>query len=95
MQTERVTFLADQNLKASLEAFAAARKQSVGHVLREASSHWISLPADRGDEDNVLDLLVPLLDELVPEWTARIDSMESSIDEARKAIDDVLRGDPA
>lgn len=98
MQTERVTFLADRELKASLEAFATAERQSLGHVLREASHHWISQPAARNEtseDEEALAQLGPLIEELLPQWSARIASMERSIDEARHAINEALAGDPA
>ena len=97
MQTQRVTFLTTPDHKAALGAYAASTGQSVGNVVREASSHWIAQPAivrAKSDDDEALELVVPLLEELLPKWNAQIDSMEHSIDRARKAINDVLAGDP-
>jgi hypothetical protein len=98
MQTERVTFLTSRDHKAALDAYATRTGQSVGNVVREASSHWIAQPATaraKSEDDEALELVVPLLEELLPKWNAQIDSMEHSIDRARKAINDVLDGDPA
>jgi hypothetical protein len=98
MQTERVTFLTSRDHKAALDAYAASNGQSVGHVVREASSHWIAQPTivrAKSEDEEALEFVVPLLEELLPKWNAQIDSMEHSIDRARKAINDVLAGDPA
>ena len=38
MQTERVTYLTTAEQKAALEAFAKARGESVGNVVREATA---------------------------------------------------------
>jgi hypothetical protein len=85
MQTERVTFLTSPDHKAALDAFAASQGKSVGHVLREASSRYI---ADAGyDEDEEgLKFVLDEIGRMLPQWNARLDSMEHSIDAANEAI---------
>lgn len=87
MQTERVTFLTSRDHKAALDAYAAQSGQSVGHVLREASSAYVTRQRSEEDEyAEALDRIIPELEELLPRWHARMDSMEKSIDAARQAI---------
>lgn len=91
MQTERVTFLTSPDHKAALDAFAARSGRSVGHVLREASTRYIAQRESAEEEyRQALDLVVPELEAMLPEWHARFDSMERSIDAARKAIRDSI-----
>ena len=42
MQTERVTYLTSAEHKAALEAFAKARGESVGNVVREATTSYMA-----------------------------------------------------
>nr|WP_294167533.1 hypothetical protein [uncultured Sphingomonas sp.] len=91
MQTERVTFLTSADHKASLDAFAAARKQSVGHVLREASAQYMSKPTSTDDYEEALALLLPELEALLPKWNAQLDDMEQSIAEARRAVREAIQ----
>lgn len=93
MQTERVTFLTSRDHKAALDDFAARRGESVGNVVREATLRYIAQPAPDDDEAS-LDLLLPVLDRAMAKWDRQIDSMEASIDRARRAVDQALAGDP-
>ncbi len=96
MQTERITFLASRDHKAALDAYASSRGESVGNVVREATSRYISQPPETKDEcEEALDLLLPELETMLPKWHRQMDSMEASIKKARDAIDRALAGDPA
>jgi len=91
MHTERVTYLTNAEQKASLEAFARARGESVGSVLREATARYISQPPVSNGDDAALALLLDELEAAIPRWNAKFDSMEAALDhahgEVRKALD--------
>lgn len=87
MQTERVTYLSTAEHKAQLEAFAAARGESVGSVLREAASRYMSQPEDIAhEEEAALELLADELEAAIPRWNAKFDSMEAALDHAHDAV---------
>jgi hypothetical protein len=87
IQTERVTYLTSAEHKAALEAFAKARGESVGNVVREATARYIAQPPEASDEDEaVWDLLAEELEVAIPRWNAKFDSMEASLDRAHKAV---------
>lgn len=90
MQTERVTYLTNAEQKAALEAFAKARGESVGSVLREAAARYMAEPdpAPTSDEEEALKLLVAQLREAVPAMRA---SLERSIATIRKSNAEVDR----
>ena len=90
MQTERVTFLTSAEHKAALDAYAKDGGKSVGHVVREATTSYMSQPRGHGDEDALLDLLADELEAIIPKWHGHFDSMEASIGRARTAIRDAL-----
>jgi hypothetical protein len=91
MHSERVTYLSTADQKAALEAFAAARGESVGSVLREAAARYMSQSDEfTGEEEAALELLANELESAIPRWHAKFDSMEASIDRARKAIREAL-----
>jgi hypothetical protein len=92
MQTERVTYLTNAEQKAALEAFAKARGESVGSVLREAAARYMAEPEPEptADEEAALEMLATELEAAIPRWNARFDSMEASINKARQAIDEAL-----
>ncbi len=95
MQTERVTFLTSREHKAALDAYASSRGESVGNVVREATSRYIAQPPEVRDEyEEALELLLPELEKLLPKWHRQMDSMEATITKARDAIDRALAGDP-
>lgn len=89
MQTERVTFLTTPDLKAALDAFAATNGQSVGHVLREASSQYIGRPTPA--EEAELAVLVEQAKTAIPRMRASLDHMIETMDRAHRKIDTVLR----
>ncbi len=94
MQTERVTFLTSREHKKALDAFAHERGESVGNVVREATSHYIAQPPEAKDEfEEALELLLPELEAMLPKWHRQMDAMEASIKKARDAIDRALAGD--
>ena len=88
MQTERVTYLSTAEHKAQLEAFAAARGESVGSVLREAAARYIGEPQPTAEEEEALKLLVEELNKAVPAMRA---SLQRSIDRVRKSNADIDR----
>ncbi len=91
MQTERVTYLTSAEHKAALEAFAKARGESVGNVVREATARYMAQPPEASaDEAAALDWLANELETAIPKWNAKFDSMEKSIAKARKSIRDAL-----
>lgn len=91
MQTERVTFLTSRDHKAALDKFAASRGESVGSVVREATSRYIARPPEaKDDEEAALTILLNELEAAIPKWNAKFDSMEAALDhahhEVRKAL---------
>ena len=91
MQTERVTYLTSAEQKAALEAFAKARGESVGNVLREATARYLAQPPEIADDEAAaIALLADELEAAIPQWNAKFDSMEASIERARKSIHDAL-----
>ena len=87
MQTERVTFLTSRDHKAALDAFAASRGESVGNVVREATARSISRPPEaEGSSEAALELLLEELEEAIPQWNAKFDSMEASLDHAHEEV---------
>lgn len=67
MQTERVTFLTTPDHKAALDAFANANGQSLGHVLREASSQYIAPPSADPEKEAELEAVTGELEAALPE----------------------------
>ena len=87
MQTERVTFLTSPDNKKALNAYAAKNGQSVGNVVREATSRYIAqLPETKDEYEEALELLLPELEKMIPEWNAKIDSIMASLDHASSAV---------
>lgn len=81
MQTERVTFLTTPDHKAALDAFAYENGQSVGHVLREASSQYIApsgadleKEAELGAMTNELEIALPGMRE---DFAASLDALRT------------------
>ena len=90
MQTERVTYLTNAEQKAALEAFAKARGESVGSVLREAAARYISEP-DAGEQPNAeemaeLSAIVQEVAKAVPEMRASLRRSIDRIVESRKTV---------
>ena len=71
-QTERVTYLTSAERKSQLEAFAKARGESVGSVLRDAVSRYMAEPEPEptADEEEALKLLLEELNVAVPKMRA-------------------------
>ena len=89
MQTERVTFLTTPDHKAALDAYANSNGQSVGHVLREASSQYIGQPTP--DEEAELTMLVQQVNEAIPKMHASLDNMIDTLDRTHRKVDAFLR----
>lgn len=82
-----MTFLTTPDHKAALDAFAVSSGRSIGHVVREATAQYIAQPqgAD-GDDEAALTLLLKELEAAIPQWNARFDSMEASLDHAHEEV---------
>jgi hypothetical protein len=91
MQTERVTYLTTAEQKAALEAFAKARGESVGNVLREAATRYIAQPRDENDEEAELAALVAEVNAALPKMNASIDQMIEMMRKAHIETDKLLR----
>ena len=89
MQTERVTFLTTPDHKAALDAFAVSNGQSVGHVVREATSQYIGQPTEA--EDAELAMLVQQANEAIPKMHASLDRMIAALDASHSKVDAFLR----
>ncbi|KQM73996.1 hypothetical protein [Sphingomonas sp. Leaf20] len=89
MQTERVTFLTTPDHKAALDAFASSNGQSVGHVLREASSRYIGQPTP--EEEAELAVLVQQANAAIPKMQASLDNMVETLDRTHRKVDAFLR----
>jgi hypothetical protein len=89
MQTERVTYLTSADQKAALEAFARARGESVGNVVREATARFIGQPT--ADEEAALAALVAEANKAIPAMNASIDRMIEKLDESHRETDAFLR----
>lgn len=79
MQTERVTFLTSPDHKAALDAFAADNGQSVGHVVREATSRYIAARPIEGPEEEALALLARELNEAAPRIQASLERLSAKL----------------
>ena len=89
MQTERVTYLTNAEHKAALEAFAKARGESVGAVLREAAARYMAQPSD--EEEAELAVLVEQVNEAIPKINASLDAMSETIRRLRADNDAFFR----
>jgi hypothetical protein len=89
MQTERVTYLTSAEHKSQLEAFAKARGESVGNVLREATARYIGQPSD--EEEAELAALVVEVNKAIPKMEAALDEMSRKMRETHKEVDRMLR----
>ena len=89
MQTERVTYLTSAEHKAALEAFAKARGESVGNVVREATARFIGQASEV--EEAELAALVEQVNEAVPKMHASIDRMIATLDKSHRETDAFLR----
>lgn len=89
MQTERVTYLTDAEQKAALEAFAKERGESVGSVLREASSKYMA-ESDMNENER-FKLLIDELDDALPHMHAALDRAIEGQQTLRADVDRMLR----
>jgi hypothetical protein len=89
MQTERVTYLTSAEHKSQLEAFAKARGESVGNVLREATARYIGQPSD--EEEAELAALVVEVNKAIPKMEAALDEMSRKMRETHEEVDRMLR----
>lgn len=89
MQTERVTYLTTAEQKAALEAFAKARGESVGNVVREATARYIAQPHDT--EEAQLAVLVEQVNEAIPKMNAAMDEMQATLRNSHRDVDKLLR----
>ena len=78
LQTERVTFLTSRELKKSLDAFAAMRGESVGNVVREATTTYMA--ESPLDDDEKMAILVAELNEALPAIQASFDRMVAKLE---------------
>jgi hypothetical protein len=91
MQTERVTFLTSRDHKAALDAYAMRTGQSVGNVVREATSQFISQPSAANDEEAELAALVAQVNEAIPKMNASLDDMIATMQKTHEEVDRTLR----
>lgn len=91
MQTERVTYLTSAEHKAQLEAFAKARGESVGNVLREAARQYIAQPRDPREEEAELAAMVVEVNKAIPKMEAALDEMSRKMRETHREVDRMLR----
>lgn len=88
-QTERVTYLTNAEQKAALEAFAKARGESVGSVLREAVAEYMGQPS--AEEEAELIALTQQVNEAVPRMNAKLAAISESIQALRAENDAFFR----
>ena len=89
MQTERVTYLTNVQQKAALEAFAKARGESVGNVLREAASRYMAQPTD--DEEAELVALTKQVNEAIPRINATLERMSATLRKSHEEMEEFFR----
>jgi hypothetical protein len=89
MQTERVTYLTSAEQKAALEAFAKARGESVGNVVREATANYIGQPTP--EEEAELAALVEEVNKAIPKMQASIENMIKTLEKSHRETDAFLR----
>jgi hypothetical protein len=90
MQTERVTFLTSPEHKKALDAFAASRGESVGNVVREATSRYLAQPQDSAEQE-ALAAMVAELAKAVPAMRASLERTAKTIRESSREVDRMLR----
>ena len=55
--------------------------------MREATARYISRPPEaEGSSEAALELLLEELEEAIPQWNAKFDSMEASLDHAHEEV---------
>lgn len=93
MQTERVTYLTSPEQKAALEAFAKARGESVGNVVREATAQYIAPSRQDAEAERNLERLLPEAEMAIREIGEDIAAMRAMIAETNVAVEAVLKDD--
>jgi hypothetical protein len=87
MQTERVTFLTSRDHKAALDAYAARTGQSVGNVVREATSRYLAQPSVANDEEASE---LAELSAIVREVAKAVPDMQASLERTAKMMEDTI-----
>jgi predicted ribosome quality control (RQC) complex YloA/Tae2 family protein len=88
-QTERVTYLTNAEQKAALEAFARARGESVGSVLRDAVAEYLGQPS--AEEEAELIALTQQVNEAIPRMNATLERISQTLQQSRAELDTFLR----
>lgn len=88
-QTERVTYLTTAEQKAALEAFAKARGESVGNVVREATARYMDEPTP--EEEAELAFWTEQVNEAIPKMEAALDRMIARLEKTNAETDAFLR----
>lgn len=89
MHSERVTYLTNAEQKAALEAFAKARGESVGSVLREAAARYMAEPTR--EEEGELAAIIAEVAKAVPEMRASLRRSAKMLAQSRVDLDRKLR----
>lgn len=89
MHSERVTYLSTSDQKSALEAFAAARGESVGSVLRDAAALYMGQPSE--SEEAELAALTDEVNAAVPKMVESFDRMIARMDRTHAKVDALLR----
>lgn len=89
MHSERITYLTNADQKAALEAFARARGDSVGSVLREAVSEYMARPLAADEEE--LAALTAEVNAAIPRMAATLDRMSAKLQSVHEEVDLFLR----
>lgn len=88
-RTERVTYLTNAEQKAALEAFARARGESVGSVLRDAVAQYLGQPSP--EEEAELIALTQQVNEAVPRINATLEAISARVQGLREENDAFFR----
>ncbi len=88
-RTERVTYLTNAEQKAALEAFAKARGESVGSVLRDAVAEYLGQPS--AAEEAELIVLTQQVNEAIPRMNAKLEAISARIQALRAENDAFFR----
>lgn len=86
-QTERVTFLASRDYKRALDSFAAERGESVGSIVREATSRYIAQPHDENADEAELSVLTSELERALPEMRDDCDAIVAALRSMNEKIE--------
>jgi predicted ribosome quality control (RQC) complex YloA/Tae2 family protein len=84
-----VTYLTHADQKAALEAFAKARGESVGSVLRDAVAEYLGQPS--AAEEAELIALTQQVNEAIPRMNATLERISETIQRSRAEMDAFFR----